>query len=647
MSRIHPPNKKYIDLTPDGFRYRAERRKRNLQFISVLVALAFIFISTVFHLNIQSRASGYVNIISTAQRHQDLNSRYLTRYISSDGNLISSTVRNNFHNRDREKLAEFPELLIKLVTLSEDKGFFGNDDPLFLLGKSIIRTVVTGGRAGGSGINNQLARTIVPLGNGKSLPDKIFRKFDEIAVSEALKQYYRKQYGSHYKEAILNTYLNQVFLGTNVYGFQDAARVYYNREIQKLSFAKQATLVAMLSRPNAYLCISDPREQVRQFQKLGRLRDRLLDKAVDEGFITPAQAKVAKREQINLSTDRCEAIYESPHFTDYIAVKVKEVAASNSQVRNAQKNGNLSVQTTLNLALQHKAESTLARTVKIYGKYGIDMGAILVEQTSTGSVSTMAIKNDDPDNYQFNLIIDAKRMPASTYKLFTYLAALESKKSFSWDYLSSGVALSINDTAKDIARKVGMRKVSEMISRMGIRTDKIPDEGTILGQNKALASLLEMTEAYRVVANGGVKTDLRTIDYLFSTNSCLDPEKFNRCKILYKPRVSRPDRLLSPNVAAQMTKLLMGVVDRPNATGRLAYIPGVAISGKTGTNGVDNNARDLWFIGFSPSHNLTIGVWLGASKEHTIRSKDLGTAIGGNLAAQVWRQTLQSAMPRK
>jgi penicillin-binding protein 1A len=607
------------------------------------------FLCVLLHVFIEYKKPEYKKqIIRAEERNKNLNKIPLTRYVSESGTLIQSSARNSFHEPDSKTIAEYPKKFIEIELLSEDRwydsNFFGNDAPAVLLLKSVIRAILTRGGGGGSGINNQVARTLVPLSEGKSFPEKIVRKIEEFAVIEALKEHYGKQNGGNYKDPILNIYLNQVFLGTNVYGFKDGARVYFHNRLEDLSLAQQATLIVMLSQPNSYLCISDPEKRERRYKHLKKLRDRLLDKAAEEKFISRSALSKAKREPIALFTDRCEALERSPYFTDYAARRVKRITDNVNSVADAKKEGHLSVRTTLNLPLQRQAESILAETVRQYGKYGIDLGAIVVVQTSTGKVLTMAGENDDLNSRQFNHIVDAQRLPASTFKLFTYLAALESSKSFDLEYLAKGIAYSDNDVAKMVSLQVGRSRVINMARRLGINSKLDPNAGTILGQDSASTSLLELVEAYRVVANGGVKTALRTIDYLFDSTTCRDPQRVSRCNVLYRPRIARSQQLISPLVATQMTKLLTGVVERPNATGGLARIPGVTIAGKTGTNGESNNARDLWFIGYSPKHDLTIGVWLATSEGNKIRSEDLKSAIGGHLAARVWKDTLQAAI---
>jgi penicillin-binding protein 1A len=608
----------------------------------ISTVLAYIALS----IFVEGKRAENIKKIETAEElHKKLKSSPPVRSMSSGGTLIFSKSRSGSHESDVEDLNEFPLRLRNLLLLSEEEWFFTNDDLFVMMVRSIWSGIKSRGQEGGSGIHHQVARSLVDLGDESSLPAKIKRKFEEIAVIGAMKAYYQKEYvGKKYQEHILTIYMNQVFLGENIYGFNDAARTYFHRKVSQLTVAQQATLVVMLSQPNRYLCIDDPQIRQRRYLYLKRLRDLLLDKAVNKGKISQIEANAARQEPINLFTDRCEAIELSPHFTRFASQGVKKISETFNKVSQVRKNGQLSVRTTLNLPVQQKAESILATAVDRYHDYGVDLGGILMVQTSTGKVLAMAGKNNDPTSSQYNLVTQAKRQPASTFKLFTYLMALESLIVFPWEYLANGVAYSQNDTAKNIARRVRIKKVVAMAYRLGITTKLTPNLDTLLGQDSAEATLLEMTEAYRIVANGGVKTDLRTIENLFDTSTCRDDKKVAQCQVIYNPKTTGR-RIISASVAAQMTRLLQGVVNKPNGTGRLAYIPGVpGIAGKTGTNGDQNNARDLWFIGFSPSQDITMGVWLGSNPGRTIRSNDLRDVIRGNLAAQIWGETMASTI---
>jgi penicillin-binding protein 1A len=608
----------------------------------VLIISAYIALS----IFVDGKKPEYIKKIEIAEElHNKLKSSPPVRLISSEDILIFSKPRSGYHESDVEELSEFPPRLINLLLLSEEEWFFTNDDLFVMMVRSTLSAIKSRGQEGGSGIYHQVARSLVDLGEDRSLPAKIKRKFEELAVIGAMKAHYQKQYsGKKYQERILNIYMNQVFLGENIYGLNDAARTYFHRKVSQLTVAEQATLVVMLSQPNRYLCIDDPQIRQQRYQYLKRLRDLLLDKAVNRGKISQIEANVAKQELIYLFTDRCKAIELSPHFTRFASLRVKKLSETVNKVSQVRENGQLSVRTTLNLSAQQKAESILATAVDRYHDYGVDLGGILMVQTSTGKVLAMAGKNNDPNSSQYNLVTQARRQPASTFKLFTYLMAIESPTVFPWDYLADGVAYSRNDTVKSIARRVGIKKVVAMADRLGITSKLTPNLETLLGQDSAEASLLEMTEAYRIVANGGVKTNLRTIKNLFDTSTCRDDRKVAQCQVIYKPNTTGR-RVISANVAAQMTRLLQGVVNKPNGTGRLAYIPGVpGIAGKTGTNGDQNNARDLWFIGYSPSQDITMGVWLGSNPGRTIRSNDLRNVINGNLAAQIWGETMASTI---
>jgi membrane carboxypeptidase/penicillin-binding protein len=89
-------------------------------------------------------------------------------------------------------------------------------------------------------------------------------------------------------------------------------------------------------------------------------------------------------------------------------------------------------------------------------------------------------------------------------------------------------------------------------------------------------------------------------------------------------------RLVEQRVAEEgatfvLTNILQGVIERGTATSiRKAGFTGVA-AGKTGTS---DNARDAWFVGFTP--NLVAGVWVGFDD-----NSPMGLT-GGGVAAPIW-----------
>lgn len=135
--------------------------------------------------------------------------------------------------------------------------------------------------------------------------------------------------------------------------------------------------------------------------------------------------------------------------------------------------------------------------------------------------------------------------------------------------------------------------------------------------------------------------EVQLIEYVSDTTTCSDYPTNLKCKKIYE-YAPKFKTVISAQVANEMDKMLWGVVHKPGATGVLADIGLKDEAGKTGTNGVKNDSRDLWYIGYSRSKNIITLVWLGNKSGDVIRSEDLNKDIGGHLAAKVWKDFMLS-----
>jgi membrane peptidoglycan carboxypeptidase len=157
---------------------------------------------------------------------------------------------------------------------------------------------------------------------------------------------------------------------------------------------------------------------------------------------------------------------------------------------------------------------------------------------------------------------------------------------------------------------------------MGIQSDLKAVPGLVLGQSEVTP--LEITGAYSVLANRGVRNPPRAIRRILDGGDCQDRNNYKTCRVIYAPdqdpEMNQP--ILQPEVADTMTTLLQGVIRA--GTGRAAAI-GLGEAGKTGTT---NDNVDLWFIGYIPD-GLVTGIWLG-------NDNNTPTSGASSQAAQLW-----------
>lgn len=528
-----------------------------------------------------------------------------------------------------KSLSDFSPYLAKAVIASEDSRYNWHlgVDPI-----GIFRALVTnvrGGeiREGGSTVTQQLARSIFREYVGTA--DSAGRKLREAVVALKLETFYSKDF-------LMLTYLNRVYLGNGNYGFEDAAQFYFGKSAKDLTLSEAATLVGILPAPNAF-------NPVRDYDTAVQFRDRVLNRMVVLGMVSADEAQRARRSRIEINPKAIQELQSTiaPYFYAEVFSELEQLLGEQLA-----QEGNFIVESSLELNLQAQAEASLRSSVEGTGAAkGFSQGALVTMDSGTGEVLAM-VGGVDFGQSQFNRATQAYRQPGSTFKVFAYTAALEqgippsnvySCAPLNWQGqffegcrsgdssldMYSGLARSENVVALRIAEAVGLDAVVRTARDMGItaKLDAVP--GMVLGQNEV--TLLELTGAYSVLANQGVRNRPHTINRILDSSDCEDFNQPKTCRVIYDyqqdAEINRP--VLSPQVADEMTQLLQGVVQA--GTGQNAAL-GLGEAGKTGTT---NDYVDLWFVGYVPSQALVTGIWFGNDDN----TPTVGTS--GD-AAQLW-----------
>ncbi len=300
-------------------------------------------------------------------------------------------------------------------------------------------------------------------------------------------------------------------------------------------------------------------------------------------------------------------------------------------------------------------------------------GSLVAMDPHSGRVLAM-VGGFSYGNSQFNRAVQAQRQPGSSFKPIVYAAALDNgyspssvlldapiefklqngdiwkpknyeKNYFGPSTLRRGIEQSRNTMTVRLADDLGMTKIADLAQRLGIY-DKMPLRlSYALGAGET--TLLKMTTAYSIIANGGKKVDATLIDRIQDrfgkTIFRHDERDCTACKVAtYDPGAPEPDfvdnreQVMNPYTAYQITSMMEGVVER--GTGKLVQVVGKPVAGKTGTS---NDERDAWFIGFTP--DLTVGVYVGYDNP-----KPMGKGrTGGQLAAPIVADFMRLALRDK
>jgi penicillin-binding protein 1A len=265
--------------------------------------------------------------------------------------------------------------------------------------------------------------------------------------------------------------------------------------------------------------------------------------------------------------------------------------------------------------------------------------ALVAIEPGSGKVKALVGGFDFADS-QFNRATQARRQPGSAFKPLVYAAALDngytpasivldapiqyvdygevwepqnySRRYYGPTTLRRALEKSRNVVTVRVVQDLGVDTVVDYLSRFGFAANIGRNLSVGLGTSET--SLLELTSAYSVFANGGKLTTPIFITRIENADGQM-VEKFT----------AQTTRIMSEQTAYLITSMLEGVVQY--GTGRSVRSINRPVAGKTGTT---NDQRDAWFIGFTPG--LVVGVWVGYDDELT-----LGPAgTGGRVAAPIW-----------
>jgi len=225
------------------------------------------------------------------------------RVISSDGSLIGEFGEER---RNLLTINEIPAVMKNAVLAIEDARFFEHNGVDY---RGMLRAALANLRQaksqGASTITMQVARNVY-LSAEKSYTRKIYEVLLTFKLEHMLT-----------KEQILEIYMNQIFLGQRAYGFSAASQIYFGKSLKDVTIAEAAMLAGLPQAPSAYNPVKNPRRaRARQLH--------IIDRMVENGFITPEEAEVAKAEQLKL---RALNPSNRPH-AEFVAEMVRQSIVS-------------------------------------------------------------------------------------------------------------------------------------------------------------------------------------------------------------------------------------------------------------------------------------------------------------------------------
>lgn len=517
---------------------------------------------------------------------------------------------------------------------------------------SIIRATIwaklTGKRIqGGSTITQQLIK------NTLLTPEvTIKRKIKEWILAYKLEKVMSK-------DQILTLYLNEAPYGGNIYGIKEASKAFFGKDPMDLTLAEAAYMAAIPNGPTYYSPYGKNKA------KLDNRKNLVLKRMLDLKFIEQKDYEKAIYENVVFLPYQPMHI-EAPHFVFFIKDYLE-----NKYGPEKLDLGGLNVTTTIDYNLQKKVEEIVLRKAKENEKnWNGKNAAAVVLDPKTGQILAMVGSRDYFDKNidgNFN-VATAERQPGSSFKPIVY--ALAFKKGYTKDTvlfdvntefnsscdptgspkvghksakcynpenydnsfrgpmtLKDALAQSINIIAVKLLYLVGVNDSIKLAHDLGITTLNDPTRyGLSLVIGGGETTLLDMTSAYGVFANNGIKepyTGVLSIED--SLNNIIEKYQNKSYKIL-EPNTTRIlSEILSDNQARTPTFGSNSVLSIPNHE--------VAV--KTGTT---NDNKDAWTIGYTPS--VSVGVWVG--NNDNIPMKKGGVSLAGPIWNEIMIEVLKN-----
>lgn len=614
----------------------------------------------------------YYKIAATLPSVADLQQRAstfeTTRIYDRNGDLLYELLDPTEGRRTFITLDKIAPVMVAATIATEDKSYYSH--PGFDW-TAIVRAFWQNYRGGGtvsgaSTITQQLARYLF-LSPEERSEQSYMRKVREALLAAEITRRYTK-------DQILEIYLNEFYYGNLAYGVEAAAETYFNTSADKLTLS-QASFLAGLPQAPAVYDVYHNREATRNRQK--QVLTLMYEASTEQGCIfvsnsvsrvcvSAAQAVAAYAELENYQFNPPDVQIRYPHWVNY----VRSILESQFDAQTIYRSG-FSVYTTLDPNLQDQAEQMVKTQVDKLVDFHATDGALVAIQPSTGEILAMvgsADFYDDAISGQVNMAISPTRQPGSSIKPITYIAAFEkgwTPATLIWDVPSefppsgdpndprppyvpvnydgqfhgpvtvrTALANSYNIPAVKTLQFVGVydnpntQNEDGMLTvarKMGITSLTRDDYGLSLTLGGGEVSLLDMTTAYSVLANGGAFVPPVAITRILDHSG----------NLVYDYQPPAPQQVIRPEHAFLITSILSDNAARTPTFGAnsVLNLPFTSAA-KTGTS---NDFRDNWTLGYTP--DLAVGVWVG-NADYT----PMINSTGMTGAAPIWSQFMQAAI---
>lgn len=527
---------------------------------------------------------------------------------------------------------------IKNATIAiEDNDFYSHGGIKI---KSLFRAVLAniGNRAysqGGSTITQQVVKNSL-----LTTDKKITRKIKEIFLALKLEK-------NLTKDEILTIYLNNSPYGGNIYGVEEATQLFFNKKASDVTLSEAAIIASLPKAPSTYNPYGGKKDALLERKNL------VLSNMLKLKMITEDEYNVAKNETVIFQPRNLGSI-KAAHFVMYLKDQL-EKKYGNKKLSE----GGFKVISTIDYEIQKKGEEIVYEYVKKNeSRFRAENGSMVAIDPKTGQILAMIGSRDYFDteidgNYN---IATAFRQPGSAFKPFVYATGFnkgflpqtilfDTKTEFSSQCSPNSVpqhpdavcyspqnyeggfkgpmsirmalGASRNIPAVKMIYLVGVQPVINLAKIMGVSNlDDASKYGLSLALGSGEVSLLDITSAYGVFANDGVRNNIVGILKIEDSNGKILEE--------YEPSSKQ---VLNTETARMINDILADPVARNSIFVR-SYFKDDIVAVKTGTT---NNSRDAWTIGYTPT--VVLGAWMGNNN-----NKPMSQIASALIVSPMWKQ---------
>lgn len=580
-------------------------KKYHVNKIILLLGLVAILISSI-----------YLYILAKSVKVGTLEDslKQVTIVYDKDGDEAGSLSATYGQKGNYTELDQISPYIQDAVISTEDRNFYSHKGfDIKGIGRAAVGMITSGGiTGGGSTITQQLAKNAF-----LTLDQTFTRKAKELFMAIEIEKKYSK-------DEILEMYLNNSYLGSGVWGMQDAAQKYFGCNASEVTLGEAATLVGILKGPSIYNPIDYPENATKR-------RDTVLSVMVENGKITQEQADAESSIDITvLLNDNyvpSEDTYKFPYYFDAVIDEaVNRYNISESDLLNK----GYKIYTALDQNQQNAMQSSYENDYLFPENAGdgqmVQSGSVAIDP-NTGGVTALVGGRGEHVFRGFNYATQTQRSPGSAIKpLSVYTAALEKGykpdsilkdeplsfydvKNYDGTYsgevpMYQALAQSLNAPAVWLLHEMGEKTGFEKAEQFGLKlSDSDVYPGLALGGLEKGVSPLTMASAYTAFANDGKKYDSHLITKIIDSSGAIieDNTKADYTSVM------------TSGVADAMTSMMLGTFS--NGTGISAQPYGYSMAGKTGTQEASFDATknsDQWIVGYTP--NIVIATWMGFDK---------------------------------